>query len=101
MTWQQELDEIARRKQLAARMGGEERVARHVAAGRTPVRQRIDALLDAGSFRETGSLAGKAEYDESGNIVAFTPSNFVTGRGTIDGRLVIVGGDDFTVRGGA
>jgi acetyl-CoA carboxylase carboxyltransferase component len=101
VTWEPELDEIARRKQLAARMGGEERVARHVTEGRLPVRQRISMLLDSGSFRETGSLAGKVEYDEHGNITSFTPSNFVTGRGLIDGRPVIVGGDDFTVRGGA
>ena len=51
--------------------------------------------------REVGSLAGKVEYDEDGRIVSYTPSNFVTGRGTIDGRPVVVGGDDFTVRGGA
>lgn len=101
MSWQAELDEIARRRKMAAEMGGEERVARHVAAGRTPVRDRVDQLLDHGSFREAGSIASKVEYDEDGNITSFTPSNFVTGRGTIDGRPVIIGGDDFTVRGGA
>ena len=82
-------------------MGGTERVARHVAEGRTPVRDRVDQLLDDGSFREIGSLASKVEYDEEGRIKAYTPSNFVTGRGTIDGRPVIIGCDDFTVRGGA
>jgi acetyl-CoA carboxylase carboxyltransferase component len=101
MTWEPELEEIARRRERAKEMGGEERVARHVAEGRTPVRDRIDQLLDAGSFRETGSLASRVEYDEQGQIKAFTPSNFVTGRGTIDGRPVIIGCDDFTVRGGA
>jgi acetyl-CoA carboxylase carboxyltransferase component len=101
MSWQAELDEIARRRKLAAEMGGEERVARHIAEGRTPVRDRVAQLLDDGSFREAGSLASKVAYDEEGNITSFTPSNFVTGRGTIDGRPVIVGGDDFTVRGGA
>ncbi len=101
MSWKPELDEIARRKKLAAEMGGEERVARHVAAGRLPVRERIDQLLDADSFREIGSLASKVRYDEDGNIESFTPSNFVTGRGEIDGRPVVIGCDDFTVRGGA
>jgi acetyl-CoA carboxylase carboxyltransferase component len=101
MTWEPELNEIARRRELARQMGGEERVARHVAAGRLPVRERIDRLLDPGSFREAGSIAGRAEYDEDGRLIGLTPSNFVTGRGTIDGRTVIVGGDDFTVRGGA
>jgi acetyl-CoA carboxylase carboxyltransferase component len=98
--WQPELDELARRSELARRMGGEERLARHRAAGRLPVRERIDRLLDPGSFHETGLLAGKPRY-ENGELVDFTPSNFVLGRGRIDGRPVVVGGDDFTVRGGA
>ena len=101
MTWEPELDEIRRRREMAKEMGGAERVARHVAEGRTPVRDRVDQLLDAGSFREVGSLASKVEYDEEGRIKAYTPSNFVTGRGTIDGRPVVIGCDDFTVRGGA
>ncbi len=101
MSWKPELDEIARRKALADRMGGEERVARHVEAGRLPVRERVARLLDEGSFREVGSLAGKVEYDEQGRIERYTPSNFVTGRGTLDGRPVVIGCDDFTVRGGA
>jgi len=101
MSWKPELDEISKRKALAARMGGEERVARHVAAGRLPVRERIDRLLDPASFRETGSLASKVVYDDDGNIESFTPSNFVTGQGTLGGRPVVVGGDDFSVRGGA
>ena len=52
-------------------------------------------------FVRSGSLASRVEYDEEGQIKSFTPSNFVTGRGTIDGRPVIIGCDDFTVRGGA
>ena len=68
MTWEPELEEIARRRKLVSQMGGEERVARHVAAGRKPVRERIDLLLDPGSFRETGSLASKVEYDEEGKL---------------------------------
>ena len=101
MSWKPELDEIARRRELVRQMGGPERVARHVAAGRLPVRERVAALLDPGSFREIGSLASKVEYDDDGRIKSLIPSNFVTGRGTIDGRPVIIGCDDFTVRGGA
>jgi acetyl-CoA carboxylase carboxyltransferase component len=82
-------------------MGGEERVARHRAAGRLPVRERIERLLDAGSFHESGALAGRAEYGPDGALEGFTPSNFVCGRGRLDGRPVVVGCDDFTVRGGA
>ena len=74
---------------------------RHRDAGRLPVRERVDRLLDAGSFHETGALAGRAVYDKEGQLQSFTPSNFVCGRGRIDGRPVVVGCDDFTVRGGA
>jgi acetyl-CoA carboxylase carboxyltransferase component len=101
MSWKPELDEIARRGELARRMGGAERVGRARAAGRLTVRERIDRLLDPGSFHETGVLAGRAQYGEDGGLEGFTPSNFVCGRGLIEGRPVVVGGDDFTVRGGA
>ncbi|HME70224.1 MAG TPA: carboxyl transferase domain-containing protein [Myxococcota bacterium] len=101
MSWKPELEEIERRSKLAQQMGGEERVSRARAAGRLTVRERIERLLDPGSFHETGALAGRAEYDASGRLASLTPSNFVCGTGRIDGRRVVVGGDDFTVRGGA
>ena len=102
MTWEPEVDELRRRTELAHAMGGEEKVERQHAAGRLTVRERIAALLDDGSFHEVGALAGKATYDrQTGELEAFTPANFVMGRGRIDGRPVVVGGDDFTVRGGA
>lgn len=101
MSWKPELEELARRRELAERMGGEERVARARSEGRGTVRERIEALLDPGSFHETGSLAGVGEYDDDGNLIGFRPSNFVCGQGRISGRDVVVGGDDFTVRGGA
>ena len=101
MSWKPEVDEIRRRESLAREMGGRENIDRQHAAGRLTVRERIEALLDPGSFHETGALAGRATYDDQGNMAAFVPSNFVFGTGRIDGRRVVVGGDDFTVRGGA
>ncbi len=101
MSWQPEIDELRRREALAKRMGGPEKVSRHHNQGKLAVRERIDRLLDEGSFHEIGALAGKAEYDEAGELVEFIPANLVTGRGRIDGRPVVVAGDDFTVRGGA
>src|SRR4051794_19613574 len=101
MTWDKEVEELRRRQEFAKRMGGEEKVARQHGAGRLTVRERIDALLDPGSFREVGSIAGKAAYREDGTLEELRPANFVMGRGTIDGRHVVVAGDDFTVRGGA
>ena len=100
MTWKPEVEEIKRRIELAREMGGEANVARQHASGKLTVRERIERLLDSGSFHEIGALAGKAIY-EDGKLASFVPSNFVTGTGLIEGRPVVVGGDDFTVRGGA
>ncbi|MEE8556852.1 MAG: carboxyl transferase domain-containing protein, partial [Myxococcota bacterium] len=100
MSWKPEIEELRRRQELAARMGGEERVGRQHEAGRLTVRERISALLDPGSFHETGALAGVARY-EGDRLMEIRPANFVLGSGRIDDRRVVVGGDDFTVRGGA
>ena len=99
--WEAELAELRQRQALARELGGKDRVARQHAGGRLTVRERIDRMLDPGSFQEIGSIAGKASYDAHGNIVAFTPGNCVFGRGTVDGRPVVVAGDDFTLRGGS
>src|SRR5277367_6430993 len=82
-------------------MGGEANVKRQHDVGRLTVRERIDRLLDSESFHEIGTLTGRATYDDAGQLAAFTPSNFIVGTGRIDSRRVVVGGDDFTVRGGA
>ncbi len=101
MAWDPELEELRRRRELAHRMGGEERVARQHASGRLTVRERIDRLFDDDTFHETGELAGAATYDDGGEISDFLPANMVVGQGRIDGRRTVVQGDDFTVRGGA
>lgn len=101
MSWQDEIDELNRRQELARKMGGEERVQRQHDNGRLTVRERIDALADPGSFHEIGALAGKGTYSPDGKLQDFTPSNFVLGTADLNGRRVVIGGDDFTVRGGA
>jgi acetyl-CoA carboxylase carboxyltransferase component len=101
MTWQPELDELRWRQALAEQMGGPEKVGRQHDAGRLTVRERLAALLDEGSFSEIGALAGTAAYAGDGGLAHFTPANFVTGTGRIAGRKIVVGGDDFTIRGGA
>ena len=100
MVWQSEVEEIKRRVELAKQMGGTVNVARQHTSGKLTVRERIDRLVDPGSFHEIGALAGKAVY-EDGRVASFVPSNYVMGTGRIDGRRIVVGGDDFTVRGGA
>ena len=101
MSWEAEIGELKRRQAMARAMGGAEKVARQHNGGKLTVRERIDALLDRDSFRESGALAGKAQYDADGNLVDFMASNTVFGRGLLDGRPIVVVGDDFTVRGGA
>ena len=101
MSWEPELEELNRRRELARQMGGAARVERQHAAGRLTVRERIDQLLDPGSFSEIGAIAGKGVYDAAGELAEFTPANCVVGRGRIAGRAVVVSGDDFTIRGGS
>jgi acetyl-CoA carboxylase carboxyltransferase component len=101
MNWKQELDELRRREELADQLGGPERVQRQHTEGRLTIRERLAKLVDTGSFHEIGKIAGRATYDDKNDLKTFTPSNFVFGRGMLDGRPVVVGGDDFTVRGGS
>ncbi len=100
-SWEPELAELRQRQALARQMGGPDRVERQHKGGRLTVRERIDKMLDPGTFMEIGSIAGKATYDAKGNIVEFMPGNCVFGRGTVDGRPVVIAGDDFTLRGGS
>ncbi|HBD34218.1 MAG TPA: methylmalonyl-CoA carboxyltransferase, partial [Cupriavidus sp.] len=85
MTWQPEIDELAYRRRLAARMGGEEKVARHKAAGKLSVRERIAGIADPGTFREVGGLSGSGRYDSNGRLVDLVPSNLVMGRANVGG----------------
>ena len=101
MVWQPEMDELRRRQEMTKRMGGADKVKRQHDGGRLTVRERIDRLVDKESFREIGTVAGKAEYDGKNDLVELTPANAVMGRAKIDGRHVAVAGDDFTVRGGS
>ncbi|CAL76930.1 putative methylmalonyl-CoA decarboxylase alpha chain [Bradyrhizobium sp. ORS 278] len=101
MSWQPELEELARREAFAREMGGPDKVKRQHDQGRLTVRERIDGVVDPGSFHEIGAVAGLGEYDEQGELKHVTPANCVFGRARIDGRTVVVVGDDFTVRGGS
>ncbi len=65
------------------------------------MRERIARLADEGSFTEIGALTGFGQYDGDGQLISVLPANFVTGTAGIDGRRVLIGADDFTVRGGS
>src|ERR1700744_4226754 len=99
--WEPELAEMRARVALARERGGADRVERQHKGGRLTVRERIERMLDPGSFLEIGSLAGKGSYGSDNRITGFIPANCVFGRGTVDGRNVVIAGDDFTLRGGS
>jgi acetyl-CoA carboxylase carboxyltransferase component len=100
MSWRPEVEEIERRRLLAKEGGGKERVQRQHDSGKYVIRERIDRLVDPGSFNEYGSLAGAGEY-VNGRLEGFLPAPYVMGTARINGRPVCVGGEDFTVRGGS
>jgi acetyl-CoA carboxylase carboxyltransferase component len=101
MSWQNEIEQIYQRRELAKQQGGPKALENHRAKGKIPLRERIDAILDDDSFRELGLGSGGAETDEDGNLKSFTPANFILGFGKVDGRQVIIGGEDFTISGGS
>ena len=82
MVWQPEIDELNQRKELAYKLGGEERVQKHLDNGKLTIRDRIATLADENSFRERGVLAGKATYEDN-ELVDFRPSNYVMGLGKL------------------
>src|SRR3979411_3137204 len=101
MNWKPELDDLARREAFAREMGGVDKVKRQHDQGRLTVRERIDKIVDQKSFHEIGAISGVGEYDENNELKHLTPGNGRVGGGKIDGRTVVVVGDDFTVRGGS
>ena len=101
MSWKEELDELRRREAFAEELGGPEKVKRQQDGGRYTIRERIALMADPDTFHENGKIAGMAEYDPDNDLTKLTPSNFVFGKAMVNGRPVVIGGDDFTVRGGS
>ena len=99
MVWQPEVDELKRRHAMAEAMGGPEGVARQRTRGKLMVRERLDMLVDPGSFQQMGKLAGHAEYDADGNLTAFTPGSRLRGVAKVNGRRVWLQATDFSIRG--
>ena len=101
MSWENEVKELQRRRYLAQQQGGEAGIAKQHARGRMTIRERIDVLLDEGSFREHGRATASPVYDDNDELVEYAPANYVVGFGAIGGRRVTVGGEDFTLKGGS
>ncbi len=97
MDKQAALDELKKRQEISLAMGGEERVERQHKRGRLTARERIDKLVDPGSFTETGMLTLFQMPGEDGKLI---PRNKLHGYGRIDGRIVSIQSDDSTVLAG-
>ena len=71
MVWEAEVKEIERRRKLARAQGGEQGIAKQHAKGRLTVRERIDALLDEGSFQEQGKTTALPDYDDNDELLGY------------------------------
>lgn len=99
--WHAELTELARRRERGRQMGGAAAIERLHARGKLTPRERIDLLLDAGSFREFGELA-TGVVRVAGRPDRPAPADaLVTGWGSVHGRTVLVMADDGTIAAGA
>ncbi len=96
------LEDLQRRRNDSLLLGGERRIERQRTAGKLTVRERIDLLVEPGSFEEIGQLASHAHTPVPKVAGKRTPADgVVTGFGRVDGRLVGVLSEDFTVLGGS
>ena len=95
------LAELERRHVLAEDAGGKERRDRQHKAGKLSARERVELLLDPGSFEETDKFVTHRATDFDLDKQRIPGDGFITGYGTIDGRTVFVYAQDFTVFGGS
>lgn len=95
------LEHLRELKSKALLGGGEERIAEQHRKGKLTARERLDLLLDEGSFEEVDLLVRHRSHDFGLDKQKYYGDGVVTGHGTIDGRRVFVFSQDFTVFGGS
>ena len=101
MTEDPKIARLRDNREQAQQGGGADRIARQHKQGRLTARERIDLLLDKGSFRETDMFATHHSTGFGIENQKFLGDSVVTGWGTINGRLVYIFSQDFTVIGGS
>lgn len=94
---QDRLAQLSRYREKILAGGGPKKIEKQHEAGKKTARERLDMLFDPGSFVETSTFAGSPDLEN----LQFPGEGVVTGYGTIDGRLVYVFAQDFTVAGGS
>src|SRR3989440_1184023 len=101
MNLDRKLDELKKRDQLGQEGGGAQRREKQHKAGKMSARERIDFLLDEGTFEETDKLVTHRCNDFGMQDQKIYGDGFITGYGRVEGRLVFVFAQDFTVFGGS
>ena len=101
MTDERKIQELRKLKTDSRQGGGPERIKAQHARGRLTARERIDLVLDKGSFREIDAFVTHRTTDFGLDKQKYPGDSVVTGWGTIDGRLVYIFSQDFTVFGGS
>ncbi len=101
MTSNTRINQLRERKAKSHLGGGQDRIDAQHKKGRLTARERLDLLLDKGSFREVDPFVVHRTKDFGLDQQVFPGDSVVTGWGTIDGRLVYVYSQDFTVLGGS
>src|SRR5919106_6822710 len=101
MTMRDKLELLERRRAAAELGGGEARLKAQHEKGKLSARERLDVLLDEGTFTEFDRFATSRSGESDGNGGAIYGDGVVTGHGRINGRLVYVFSQDFTVFGGS
>src|ERR1700745_888622 len=100
MKLEEKIAELKKRDQLADEGGGAERRERQHKEGKMSARERVEFLLDDGTFEETDRFVTHRANDFGLSERKYYGDGFITGYGRIEGRLVFVFAQDFTVFGG-
>lgn len=101
MSIEEKISELFDKREKAKLGGGQKRIQAQHAKGKLTARERIDLLLDKGSFEEFDMFVSHRCHDFGLENESYLSDGVVTGNGTIDGRLVYVFSQDFTVFGGS
>lgn len=101
MSIEEKIKELQERRSLLQKGGGDKRIETQHEKGKLTGRERLDMLLDSGSFQEIGLFRKHRVIDFGMDKMDVPSDGIVTGYGTIDGKLVYVFAQDFTVMGGS